>query len=809
MVKKAGNTVSRKSWGDWQDWLGLALLFSTLEIAIVSIERARWISPQPSLSLVLALTLLTGWLLWRVKIPAVFGHLGLLMTGTAAITWQAAGMLPGTSLLPRVTRLFTIAGEILDSPQMIQSTYGAVSFAVFLLLTTWLIGYISVWSLSRRHNALPGVGVGAAALLVNLANLSEHYYYYVFVYILSALLLIGVTGLERHSVMATRRFFSRRSVFQLAAGLLAIILVSTTVAWYTPGPRLSALHNIFNSPAGWTRDIEQSRFNIFAAVPAKQLSLKSDSQGILVLGGVSFDEGEDIYFTISTSKPYYWRTRMYDIYESWGWSSGNVSASSTWHKTLNRTIPDNKRVEANFTVTPRVKTDIILSTGEYIATDVPALVRALLPLSPEINLTRSEADVLLPPDIAELADAMRSAPSSNGTYDIKELRKMLPPDLVITDASSESPRRASTQAAPLVTAVELTRQAPAVSNTVSVNSPALIKAGERYRVTSMVSTATADELVLAGDEYPHWVTDFYLQLPGSVTERVRKLSETVTRDAGSPYDKAIALQRYLSQLRYKADVSKFPEKADAVDHFLFVEKTGNCGYFASAMAVMLRAIGVPTRLIVGYLPGEWDASAGQAIVRSNEYHAWVDVYFPGYGWIEFDPTPSGQEDELEDILPSYNRGGSAYSDDDFEEDDEFYYYGSQDTADLKPTTLERLKGLWPWSFPFAAVVVAGLVWRWLLSLKSVDPAAELYGKLCRLAAAARLGPARGQTPSEYFARLTTVFPEYTGALGVMERGYLASRYGNNRTFTGEQLGELTYSWRQVYPALIKKLFSIK
>ena len=84
-----------------------------------------------------------------------------------------------------------------------------------------------------------------------------------------------------------------------------------------------------------------------------------------------------------------------------------------------------------------------------------------------------------------------------------------------------------------------------------------------------------------------------------------------------------------------------PDGADAVEDFLFTQQKGFCLHFASAMTVMLRSVGVPARLAVGYIPGDPGAEPGTYILRDKYYHAWTQVYFPGYGWIDFEPTPSG------------------------------------------------------------------------------------------------------------------------------------------------------------------------
>jgi transglutaminase-like putative cysteine protease len=172
-----------------------------------------------------------------------------------------------------------------------------------------------------------------------------------------------------------------------------------------------------------------------------------------------------------------------------------------------------------------------------------------------------------------------------------------------------------------------------------------LRPGETYGVRSRVPTADPEDLRRAGTDYPDRVTDAYLQLPGSTTDRVRELSAEVAGDAETPYDKAVAVERYLeNEKRYSLSV---PAPAgDVADTFLFEREAGYCTYYATTMVVMLRSQGVPARFATGYTPGE-AVGDNERVVRGLDSHAWVEVYFPDVGWIRFDPTPSGPRETAE------------------------------------------------------------------------------------------------------------------------------------------------------------------
>ncbi len=166
----------------------------------------------------------------------------------------------------------------------------------------------------------------------------------------------------------------------------------------------------------------------------------------------------------------------------------------------------------------------------------------------------------------------------------------------------------------------------------------------RYTIRSLVSNATAMQLRGAGVEYPQAIRDAYLLLPESVPQRVRSLAERITLGAMTPYDKALQVQTYLrATYPYKQDVPPPPGGRDVVDYFLFDARAGFCSYYASAMTVLLRTQGVPARVVTGFAMGEWEGSLRRYRVPVSAAHSWVEVYFPAFGWIEFEPTPSQSE----------------------------------------------------------------------------------------------------------------------------------------------------------------------
>ncbi len=138
--------------------------------------------------------------------------------------------------------------------------------------------------------------------------------------------------------------------------------------------------------------------------------------------------------------------------------------------------------------------------------------------------------------------------------------------------------------------------------------------------------------------YPQWVIDRYLLLPGDVPARVVALARDLTATEPTPYDRAVALESYLRTFPYNLDLPAPPADRDVVDYFLFDLQQGYCDYYATAMVVLARAAGLPSRLAMGFHTGSYDQEEDRYVVTEADAHSWAEVYFPGYGWVGFEPT---------------------------------------------------------------------------------------------------------------------------------------------------------------------------
>jgi transglutaminase-like putative cysteine protease len=168
--------------------------------------------------------------------------------------------------------------------------------------------------------------------------------------------------------------------------------------------------------------------------------------------------------------------------------------------------------------------------------------------------------------------------------------------------------------------------------------------GRRFTYRALSDTVQPTPDVLRGDvstDYPEEVRRFDLPLP-ELDPRIAEIAREVAGDAATPYEKALRVESFLKNtFAYSLTPSRVDTSTDPVADFLCNTRTGHCEYFATAMTVMLRSLGVPARVVNGFQMGEYNEMTGSYTVRQLDAHSWVEVYFAGQGrWIEFDPTPA-------------------------------------------------------------------------------------------------------------------------------------------------------------------------
>jgi protein-glutamine gamma-glutamyltransferase len=280
-------------------------------------------------------------------------------------------------------------------------------------------------------------------------------------------------------------------------------------------------------------------------------------------------------------------------------------------------------------------------------------------------------------------------------------------------------------------------------------APAPHRAGTTYSVVSHLPDYRPASLQIVTPELPAPADGSYLDR-GNLSPRAAALAQTYL-DGFDPllqrYDAVIALAKHLqADYRYTLATPPAPAGVDPVDYFLFGARYGYCEMFATAAALMLRSQGIPTRLVTGYAPGQYDPTLDQTIVRESDAHAWIEVFFPGHGWVPVDPTPTFSALAATRFPDRWAASGLAHL-------IPHLALGAPTAALSGIGALALLPGI----AALVAVLVVGLLWlrgRRLPRRRARSPAEEdlirVYDRLQR-----RLGRRRAppETPNEYRQRM--------------------------------------------------------
>jgi len=314
------------------------------------------------------------------------------------------------------------------------------------------------------------------------------------------------------------------------------------------------------------------------------------------------------------------------------------------------------------------------------------------------------------------------------------------------------------------------------------------QASEKYTVTSFVSVADKAVLRRGPTGYSDYIKQKYLQLPSTLPQRVKDLAHRIAKDETNNYDMAEAIESYLrTTYHYAPQVKAAPPGRDPVDYFLFDLKEDFCEYFSASMTVMLRELGIPARVVEGYTTGTLDPNTGKYVVKELDAHAWVEAYFPTFGWIEFEPTPS-QAPFLR--IDSDLTGGATLPGDERGIDDPDNPRVARDESeglgrsDLDPGLESASSDL---DEPFdpkpmlgvlliIALLMLGAWTRFQMRFRGQRPIDAAWGKARLLAAYAGYHPHPAQTSYEYAAMLGDAVPDAKTAILDIAESRVRDRY---------------------------------
>jgi transglutaminase-like putative cysteine protease len=360
--------------------------------------------------------------------------------------------------------------------------------------------------------------------------------------------------------------------------------------------------------------------------------------------------------------------------------------------------------------------------------------------------------------------------------------------------------------------VESTRDEQDNELLTSARSRYILRQGETYDVTSHLSTADAESLRLAGPAYPEWVTDRYLQVPETVTDETKALAAELAAPYDNPFDKTIAVRDHLrNTITYNDQIEAPPDDVEPIHHILFDTQEGYCNYYASAMAMMLRSEGVPSRVVSGYAQGEFDEESSSYRVRASNAHTWVEVYFPQYGWIQFEPTVS---------IPTVDRpesagGGDAFASPVFDVPDEMDGIDPRLSEEDPGLALDAESGLdsdslrpdFPvWQAIVASVILliaGGVLFMAYRTNKRVEGDVDRsYQRLGFWASLLGILYGPSETPYERAEKMTAAVPDGRSPIRNLTHEYVRKQFSGS--YADDDGFDPSKEWSSLRPLLIKE-----
>lgn len=571
----------------WWDMSAALRLLVLMVIAVSRLTITGWTFHLQIVYVIAILGTIYGLALGQSRFSPFVAAVMATLTGLFVIPWQI-GLTTGPGIL-WLERILSIVGRLTTILTQLSRQEPVPDYLLFLVLMSilfWVLSVQAAYNLARyAHSWRSALPVGLAILIMHTYDPNNRYGLLILgaYSVLTLLLVAHVTYLRRrrqweHSrVQAPPEAGIELSQAALVAALLLVLIAWSAPPIAMPVPPLQQTWQKVSQP--W-RVIRNRMSNMFVSLRAT-LGVVTDYYDQNMELGLGNTFGDNVVMTVEAPGDpppgvrYYWRAWVYDRYNDGGWASTAPDTRSVTPDNFDLPFPElGGRWGATFIFNSSVSITTLYAPSQAVWASRP--VRAALTVN------------------------------DDGTVDLAALHAQAP-----------------------------------------------LFAGETYRVQSLLSSATIAQLREAGDDYPAWVTGRYLQLPAEVTQRTRDLAQSLAAGHDNPYDIAQTVTNYLrDNIEYTRTIDPPPLGQEPLDWLLFDYKKGFCNYYASAEIVLLRSLGIPARIAVGYARGEIKVTDETALeqqfgerpqtltyeVRQADAHAWPEVYFPGYGWVEFEPT---------------------------------------------------------------------------------------------------------------------------------------------------------------------------
>ncbi|HVB73580.1 MAG TPA: transglutaminaseTgpA domain-containing protein [Ktedonobacteraceae bacterium] len=743
-----------------EGWFSLFLLVTLVYSTIWSVQVAGWVNNLGILTLTTAIGLLIGLIAAKQRrLPRLLVHPLAIVFGLLLAFWQTAGVDDKGSIS-------ALASDIHQWLVLALAGGTSANDSIFLFFITalgFLLAYTSAWLLYRTRSPWLLILANAVVLLINLSNIDPGYIFFLVVFLVAGLLLLLRFNLFESSVR-WKRLGLRTSddlgwEFMQAGAMLSIGILILT--WFLPWGYINntaaQVWSADNNPWVVMQDTWNRLFSVSGGYNALNHGNFTDT---LTLAG-NPNLSNDIVFTVTSSdNSQYLQSESFDTYNGRGWSNGptsgiNVKAGNAFYTQYMDMRAVQQRV---YVVNP---------PGEQLPYLFGASQIALSDQAAQIVTRKSDGTVVtwLRTNGRLTAGNQYSVTSYVSAADISTLET-----------------------------VPLPKNAPSFTY-----NPAL------------------PDLAPPVNYYDPSVLHTYLQLPANLDPRILQLAKLTTAGSKNMYDMAVALEDYLrNNYHYNTNIV-FPPGAEGVSWFLFSSgNQGFCNYFATAMAVMARELGMPARVVVGYSSGKIDSKTHEEDILGSDAHAWTQIYFAGYGWVNFEPSASFSQFNrpLHAVGVSTAPGGSNTTTPGKTRkpglDPNLQQSGSGNTSGSSPLDvsgqIRQDAGIA--LLALLLIIVLGMLYFslwWRRLFRGYGLSTQIFGRISVLAKWAGIAPRRSQTPYEYAHALAEAVPEQAVTIERLGDIYVRDRWADpaspEHPRQSGEVHEIARIWKILQPRL--------
>ncbi len=829
-----------------EDWITFILLGVMLISVGWAVQLAEWGDLPPIIP-----TLLLGWVAGfiasRNRLPAAVNIAFAAAIGFAVIMWQGSIPADGTNVADRARDAWDRFWAWITVAQEGGISNDSVPFSLMFMTASWITAYTVTALTYRVRNPWTPIVLLAVGLMSNLSFRPGLHEQTFFIFIIAAIALFAhltaVRRMDRWERSNTRypKTLAWLSMFDgLLFGGVIVILVIMLPIFEPRSDTLDEAWEVLKSPI---EALEDPANRLLSGVKAED-----GTAGLSLPDSVLTFRGQ----IELTEEPLAWVTsryatmlpgRVYDEYASTGWlATPQVVRDVEARDELLPEPVDLGRERIEQLIQPLVDTDLVLPAGGAFSVDRDTQVEYLQPVTYRVPLTGAVGALAsLPDDVRQLAfdtrfELVDVASDDVGSGDINLTNQPLMDEQQVIDAlrpnvPDELEIRLEKNGADLISALNVRRIGP--EEPVGAVFKEEVQAERLYTVTTYVLTADNDELRASGTDYPGWVKDRYLSLPDSLPIDVRLLADQIIRATGAvtPYEKTRAIQAFLQQQEYSLEIAGPQANQDGVFYFLFETQLEPCPsdnlecdtsrikgysqYFGSAGTVLLRAAGVPARMVAGWAAGDYVPAAGKFLIRDEDRHGWTQAYFADYGWVDIEVTPGRVDVDRGQQFSVEPSGAGGLPDIEAIEDDTLF---DEDLAGLDELARRAREAALAQrdadaaasgsGFPWMAVIIPGAIAgvialiyiAWMLWHRGMSDAEAAYTKMIRAGRLLGVKRRRWDTPTEYANAIGIVAPGVAESAMLIAVEFERGRYAPSRDNAGSN--GLQKHWRRVLRGLL-------